>query len=88
MSFVGVRGNSYLGDISLDEISVSEAEDCKVLEGLGTANDVVFNGDEGEPVIAADRAILLFKQNGYNLKILIWSARFQVLHSSSLLSME
>ncbi|XP_078360932.1 MAM and LDL-receptor class A domain-containing protein 1-like isoform X3 [Oculina patagonica] len=47
VSFVGVRGNSYLGDISLDEISVSEAEDCKVLEGLGTANDVVFNGDEG-----------------------------------------
>jgi len=29
VSFVGVRGNSSLGDISLDEVSVSDAEECK-----------------------------------------------------------
>ena len=28
MSFVGIRGDSYLGDISIDEISVGELEEC------------------------------------------------------------
>lgn len=28
MSFVGIRGDSYLGDISIDEISVGELEKC------------------------------------------------------------
>lgn len=61
MSFVGVRGNSYLSDIGLDEISVSEAEDCKVLEDIGTkAKDVGFNGKEGEVAAAADRAFSAF----------------------------
>ena len=46
MSFVGVRGNSYLGDISLDEISVSDAEECKNL-GL-KQGDVGRNPKEGE----------------------------------------
>ncbi|XP_022800385.1 MAM and LDL-receptor class A domain-containing protein 1-like isoform X4 [Stylophora pistillata] len=30
VSFVGVRGDSYLGDISLDEVSVGELEECHV----------------------------------------------------------
>lgn len=28
MSFVGIRGDSYLGDISIDDISVGELEKC------------------------------------------------------------
>jgi len=46
VSFVGVRGNSYLGDISLDEVSVSDAEECK---NLGPKQgDVGGNPKEGE----------------------------------------
>ncbi|XP_020613608.1 MAM and LDL-receptor class A domain-containing protein 1-like [Orbicella faveolata] len=45
VSFVGVRGNSYLGDISLDEVSVSDAEECK---NLGPKQgDVGGNPKEG-----------------------------------------
>lgn len=49
VSFVGVRGNSYLGDISLDEISVSDAEECKTLGPK--QGDVGRNPKEGEFVI-------------------------------------
>ena len=49
MSFVAVRGDSYLGDIALDEIAVNEAEECKVLKEIGkNARDVGQNPKEGE----------------------------------------
>ena len=49
VSFVGVRGDSYLGDISLDEVSVSDAEECKTLELK--QGDVGRNPKEGEFVV-------------------------------------
>lgn len=49
VSFVGVRGNSYPGDISLDEVSVSDAEECKT--SGPKQGDVGRNPKEGEYVI-------------------------------------
>lgn len=49
---MGVRGNSYLGDISLDEVSVSDAEECKNLEPK--QGDVETNPQEGEFAICSD----------------------------------
>lgn len=49
VSFVGVRGNSSLGDISLDEVSVSDAEECKT--SGPKQGDVGPNPKEGEYAI-------------------------------------
>ena len=47
MSFVGIRGDSYLGDISLDEISVGDIEECHL--GVSSAlRDAGANPKEGK----------------------------------------
>ena len=44
---MGVRGDSYLGDISIDEVSVGELEECHV--GISSAvKDGGANPKEGE----------------------------------------
>ena len=58
VSFVGVRNNSYLGDIGIDEISVSDAEECK---SLGPKQgDVGRNPKEGEFAIYSSYGQLFF----------------------------
>ena len=47
MSFVGIRGDSYLGDISVDEISVGDIEECH-LGGSSTSSDAGANPKEGK----------------------------------------
>jgi len=48
VTFVAVRGESYLGDIALDEIAVNEVDECKVLkETKYSAKDVARNPKEG-----------------------------------------
>lgn len=45
VSFVGIRGDSYLGDISIDEISVGELEECHL--GTIPSGDQITNPKEG-----------------------------------------
>ena len=49
MSFVGIRGDSYLGDISIDEISVGELEECH-LEVI-PRGDPITNPKEGDYIL-------------------------------------
>lgn len=49
MSFVGIRGDSYLGDISIDEISVGELEECHL--GTIPSRDQIANPKEGEYIL-------------------------------------
>ena len=49
MSFVGIRGDSYLGDISIDEISVGELEECHL--GTIPSRDQITNPKEGEYIL-------------------------------------
>lgn len=45
---MAVRGDSYLGDIALDEIAVNEAAECEVLKEDGPKqSDVAQNPKEG-----------------------------------------
>lgn len=50
MSFVGIRGDSYLGDISIDEISVGELEECH-FRIFPTVKDQITNPEEGEFIL-------------------------------------
>lgn len=50
MSFVGIRGDSYLGDISIDEISVGELEECH-LELSPSGDQITTNPKEGEYIL-------------------------------------
>ncbi|XP_067033839.1 MAM and LDL-receptor class A domain-containing protein 1-like isoform X2 [Acropora muricata] len=49
VSFAAVRGDSPLGDIALDEISINEVKDCKVLNKTASSGNgvVVSNPQEG-----------------------------------------
>ncbi|XP_015752026.1 PREDICTED: MAM and LDL-receptor class A domain-containing protein 1-like [Acropora digitifera] len=49
VSFAAVRGDSPLGDIALDEISINEVKDCKVLNKTASSvnGDVASNPQEG-----------------------------------------
>ena len=50
MSFVGIRGDSYLGDISIDEISVGELEECH-FGTIPIIEDQITNPKEGEFIL-------------------------------------
>ena len=50
MSFVGIRGDSYLGDISIDEISVGELEECH-FRPIPSIKDQITNPKEGEFIL-------------------------------------
>lgn len=51
MSFVGIRGDSYLGDISIDEISVGELEECHLGVIPSARGDQITNPKEGEYIL-------------------------------------
>ena len=62
VSFAAVRGDSPLGDIALDEISINEVKDCKVLNKTASSGNgvVVSNPQEGK--CQTDKTNLLFRK--------------------------